>query len=67
MKKRFVRIMACSNSGARFQLILSAETDDLRELIVAAITKIAQYSSSSEEELRIEYIDSLSHFHDMDE
>lgn len=59
--------MACSNSGVRLQLTLSAETDDLRELIVAAITKIAQYSSSSEEKFRIEHIDSVSHLHDMNE
>lgn len=67
MKKRYIRVMACSDSGARFQLTLSAETDDLRGLIVEAITKISQYSSSSEEKLRIEYIDSVSHLHDVDE
>lgn len=67
MKKRFVHIMACSNSGVRLQLILSADTDDLRELIVAAITKIAQYSSSSEEKFRIEHIDSISRLHDVNE
>lgn len=59
--------MACSNSGTRLQLTLSAETDDLRELIVEVITKISQYSSSSEEKFRIEHIDSVSHLHDMNE
>lgn len=59
--------MACSNLGTRLQLTLSAEIDDLRELIVEAITKIAQYSSSSEEKFRIEHIDSVSHLHDMNE
>lgn len=58
--------MACSNLGTRIQLTLSAETDDLRDFIVAVLTKIAQYSSSSEERFRIEHIDSISHLHDMD-
>lgn len=59
--------MASSNLGTCLQLTLSAETDDLRELIVDAITKIAQYSSSSEEKFRIDHIDSVSHLHDMNE
>lgn len=67
MKKRFIHIMACSDLGTRLQLTLSVETDDLRNLIVEAITKIAQYSSSSEEKFRIEHIDSVSHLHDMNE
>ena len=67
MKKRFIHIMACSDLGTRLQLTLSAETDDLRGLIVEAITKISQYSSSSEEKFRIEHIDSVSHLHDMNE
>lgn len=67
MKKRFIHIMACSSSGTRLQLTLPAETDDLRDLIVTAIIKIAQYSSSSEEKFRIEHIDSVSHLHDMNE
>ena len=67
MKKRYIHVMACSGLGTRIQLTLSADTDDLRELIVAAISKIAQYSSSSEEKFRIEHIDSVSHLHDMDE
>ena len=67
MKKRYIHVMACSDLGTRLQLTLSAETDDLRDLIVEAITKIAQYSSSSEEKFRIEHIDSVSHLHDMNE
>lgn len=67
MKKRFIHIMACSDLGTRLQLTLSTETGDLRGLIVEAITKISQYSSSSEEKFRIEHIDSVSHLHDMNE
>lgn len=64
-KLRFVHIMACSDSGTRLQLALSAETDNLRDLIIEAVTKISQYGSSSEEKFRIEHIDSVSHLHDM--
>lgn len=64
MKKRYIHVMACSNLGTRIQLTLSAETDDLRSLIVDALVKIAQYNSSSEEEFLIEHIDSISHLHD---
>lgn len=39
---------------------VTAFLDDLRELIVVALTKIEQYSSSSEEKFRIEHIDSMS-------
>lgn len=67
MKKRYIHVMACSNLGTRIQLTLSAEADDLRQLIVDALTKIAQYSSSSEEKFLIEHIDSVSHLHDMNE
>lgn len=67
MKKRYIHVMACSTLGARIQLTLSAETDDLRQLIVDALAKIAQYSSSSEEKFLIEHIDSVSHLHDMNE
>lgn len=65
-KLRYVHVMACSNLNTRIQLIVSAETDDLRQLIVDALTKISQYSSSSEEKFYIERIDSLSHLCDMD-
>lgn len=57
MKKRFIHVIACSDLGTRLQLTLSVET----------ITKISQYSSSSEEKFRIEHIDSVSHLHDMNE
>lgn len=67
MKKRYIHFMACSDSGTRLQLTLSAEVDDLSALIAEAITKLAQYSSSSGEKLRIEHIDSVSHLHDMNE
>jgi hypothetical protein len=65
-KLRYVHVMACSNFGTRLQLTLSAETDDLRDLISQALVKIAHYSSSSEEKFFIEYIDSISHLHDVD-
>ena len=64
MKERYIHVMARSNSGMRIQLTLSAETDDLRSLITDALAKLAQYSSSSEEEILIEHIDSISHLHD---
>lgn len=63
---RFVHVMACSNMGTRIQLTLSAETDDLRQLISDVLVKLAHYSSSSEEKFFIEYIDSVSRLHDMD-
>lgn len=66
-KLRFIHIMARSSLGTHIQLTLSVETDDLRQLIVDALTKIAQYSSSSEEKFLIEHIDSISHLHDMNE
>ena len=66
-KIRFIHVMARTTVGTRIQLTLSAETDDLRQLIVDALAKIAQYSSSSEEKFFIEHIDSISHLHDMNE
>lgn len=65
-KTRFVHVMARSNMGTCIQLTVSADTDDIRTLVVEALTKIAQYSSSSEEKFLIEHIDSISHLHDMD-
>lgn len=65
-KIRYVHVMARSNFDTRIQLTVSGNLDDLRELIVAALTKIAQFSSSSEEKFYIEHIDSISHLHDMD-
>lgn len=66
-KRRFVHIAASSDLGTRIQLTVSADTDDLRELISVAIVKIAQYSSSSEEKFRIEHIDSISRLSNLDE
>lgn len=65
-KLRFVHVMARSNMDTCIRLTISADTDDIRTLIVDALTKIAQYSSSSEEKFLIEHIDSNSHLHDMD-
>lgn len=65
-KLRFVHVMARSNMGTCIRLTVSAETDDIRTLIVEVLNKIAQYSSSSEEKFLIEHIDSISHLHDMD-
>ena len=45
---RFVNVVACSNLGTRIQLTLSAETDDLRQLVADALIKIGQYGSSQE-------------------
>ena len=66
MKKRFIHVMACSNLGTRLQLTLSAETDDLRKLISDALFKLSQYCTR-DEQFKIEYIDSVSHLHDMNE
>lgn len=60
-KLRYVYVVAISDMGTRIQLAVSAETNDLRDLIVTSITKIAQYSSSSEEKFRIDHIDSTPH------
>lgn len=63
-KLRYVHVIARSIFGTRIQLTVSAETDDLRDLISKALIKIAHYSSSSEEKFFIEHIDSISHLHD---
>ena len=60
MKKRFIHIMACSNLGTRLQLTLSAETDDLRNLISDALFKLSQYCTR-DEQFKIEHIDSITH------
>ena len=65
-KLRYVHVMARSNFDTRIQLTVSGNLDDLRELIVSALTKISQFSSSSEKKFYIEYIDSISYLHDMD-
>lgn len=58
-KKRHLNIIAYSNLGARLQLILTCETDDIRELITEALTKISQYSNQLEQ-YKIIHIDSLN-------
>ena len=65
-KLRFVNVIACSSMGTRIQLTLSAETDDLRQLVADALIKIGQYGSSQETFL-VQHIDSVSHFRDMRE
>lgn len=65
-KLRFVNVVACSNLGTRIQLTLSAETDDIRQLVADALIRIAQYGSSQETFL-VQHIDSVSHFRDMKE
>lgn len=65
-KLRFVNVKACSNLGTRIQLTLSADTDDLRQLVADALIKIAQYGSSQETFL-VQHIDSVPHFRDMRE
>lgn len=65
-KLRFIHVMASSDSGTHVQLTLSANTDDLRDLIYDAFVKLSQYSSASEEKLRIVHIDSLLRLSDPD-
>lgn len=66
-KLRYVHVVASSDMGTRIQLSVTADTNDLRDLVVTAITTIAQYSSSSEEKFRIEHIDSMSYLPDFEE
>lgn len=63
---RFVNVIACSNLGTRIQLTLSAETDDLRQLVADALIKIAQYGSSQETFL-VQHIDSICPLRDVGE
>lgn len=60
MKKRFIHVMACSNLGTRLQLTLSAETDDLRNLISDVLFKLSQYCTR-DEQFKIEHIDSITY------
>lgn len=62
---RYIHIVACSNFGTRIQLSLSEETDDLRHLISMALMKLSNFSTDVET-YHIEYIDSISRFHDTD-
>ena len=64
-KLRYIHVMARSNMGTRIQLLLSAETDDLRELISDALYKVSQYSTRMEQ-FKIEHIDSISHLTEPD-
>lgn len=64
-KLRFVNVVAYSNLGTRIQLTLSAETDDLRQLVADALIKIGQYGSSQETFL-VQHIDSMPHLYDME-
>lgn len=52
--------MACSDLGTRLQLVLSAETDDLRSLISDALFRLSQYCTR-DEQFKIEHIDSIAH------
>ena len=64
-KLRYIHVMARSNFGTVVQLTLSEETNDLRNLISAALKKLASFSSEIEY-FNVEHIDSISHLHDMD-
>ena len=59
MKKRYIHIMASSNLGTRIQLVLSADTDDLRELISDALFKLSRYCTR-DEYFKVEHIDSIA-------
>lgn len=54
----YIRVMACSNLRTHIQLTLSAETDDIRTLIVDALNKLDQYNTRCES-YRIEHIESF--------
>jgi len=56
-KLRFITIMACSNFGTRIRLTLSAETDDLRDLISDALFQLSRYRTR-DEYFKVERIDS---------
>lgn len=59
-KLRYISVVARSNFGTRIQLILSAETDDLRGLISNSLFKLSQYNTR-DEQFKIEHIDSMVH------
>lgn len=60
MKKRYICVMASSNLGTRIQLTLSAETDDLRDLISDALFKLSRYCTR-DEHFKVEHINSMAH------
>lgn len=59
-KLRFIHVMACSNLGTRIQLSLSAETDDLRDLLSDVLLKLSRFCTR-DEYFKVEYIDSVAH------
>lgn len=61
-KLQFVHVMACSNLGTRIQLTVSAEVDDLRELISDALFKLSRYCTR-DEHFKVECINSISRLH----
>ena len=62
---RYIHVVARSNFGTLIQLSLSEETDDIRHLISMALMKLSDFSTDIET-YHIEYIDSVSRFHDTD-
>lgn len=64
-KLRFINVMACSNLGTRIQLTLSAETDDLRDLISDVLFKLSRYCTR-DEHFKVEHIDSVAHLQDLE-
>lgn len=59
MKKRFIHVMASSNLGTRIHLTLSAETDDLRDLISDVLFKLSRYCTR-DEHFKVVHIDSVA-------
>lgn len=59
-KLRFIHVMACSNLGTRIQLTLSAETDDLRDLLSDVLLKLSRFCTC-DEYFKVEHIDSAAH------
>lgn len=64
-KLRFIHVVAYSNLRTRIQLTLSEDTSDLRDLVSVALAKLSSFNTDTEY-YSIEYIDSISHLHDMD-
>lgn len=65
VKKHYLHVMACSNLGTHIQLTLSAETDDLRELISDALFKLSRYCTR-DEHFKVEHIDSITHLQELE-
>lgn len=64
-KLRFIHVMARSNMNTLVQLTISENTADIRNLVAAALKKVASFNTETEY-YNIEHIDSISHLHDMD-